>query len=64
MGQADPRVAEARRALQARLPPSLPLSWLALLPLQPHPSLGVLWSAPAWVAWLPVPLGLQEACPV
>lgn len=63
MAQADPRVAEARRVLQARPPPFLRLSWLALLPLQPHPSLGVPWSALAWGVWPLVPLGLQEACP-
>lgn len=63
MGQADPRVVEARRALQALPPPSLQLSWPASLPLQPHPSLGVPWSAPAWGVWPPVPLGLQEAFP-
>lgn len=63
MGQAVLRVAEARRAPQARPPPSLGLSWLVSLRLRPHPSPEGPWSALALGVWPPGPLGLQEACP-
>lgn len=64
MGQAVLRATEAKRVSQAQLPPFLGLSWLVLLPLLPHHSLEVPWSALALGVWPPGLLGLQEACPV
>lgn len=64
MGQAVPRAAGTKRVLGSQLfPPCLLPSWLALLPLLPHPSLEVPWLAPAWVVWLPAPSGLLGTCP-